>query len=67
VTSAPTCCLSGGERLSDRDLGVHGGWLLWPAFPLFLWGIGLVINAWGVYWRKPLSEDQIRQEMERIQ
>jgi hypothetical protein len=44
-----------------------GAGFFWPAFPLFLWGIGLVINAWDVYWRKPLSEDQIRQEMERIQ
>jgi hypothetical protein len=44
-----------------------GTGFFWPAFPLFLWGIGLVINAWDVYWRKPLSEDQIRQEMERIQ
>jgi hypothetical protein len=38
-----------------------------PAFPLFLWGIGLVLNAWDVYWHKPLSEDRIREEMERMQ
>ena len=44
-----------------------GGGFFWPAFPLGLWGIGLVLNAWDVYWRKPLSEDRIRQEMERIQ
>jgi hypothetical protein len=44
-----------------------GGDFFWPAFPLGLWGIGLVLNAWDVYWRKPLTEDRIRQEMERIQ
>ncbi|HEY6706027.1 MAG TPA: 2TM domain-containing protein [Actinomycetota bacterium] len=44
-----------------------GAGFFWPVFFLFLWGIGLVINAWDVYWRKPLSEDQIRQEMGRIQ
>ena len=43
-----------------------GAGFFWPAFPLFLWGIGLVLNTWDVYWRKPLSEDRIRQEMERI-
>jgi hypothetical protein len=43
-----------------------GAGFFWPAFPLFGWGIGLVLNAWDVYWRKPLSEDRIRDEMERI-
>ena len=38
----------------------------WLVFPLFLLGIRLVINAWDVYWRKPMSEDQIRREMERM-
>jgi len=38
----------------------------WPVFPLFLWGIGLVLNAWDVYGRKPVSEDRIRREMERM-
>jgi 2TM domain len=46
---------------------VTGAGFFWPAFPLFLWGIGLVLNAWDVYWHKPLSEDRISQEMERMQ
>ena len=45
---------------------VTGAGFFWPAFPLFRWGIGLVLNAWDVYWHKPLSEDRIREEMERI-
>jgi hypothetical protein len=24
------------------------------------------LNAWDVYWRKPVSEDRIRHEMERM-
>ena len=32
----------------------------------FFWGIGLVLNAWDVYGRKPVSEDRIRREMERM-
>ena len=44
-----------------------GAGFFWPVFPLFGWGIGLVFNAWDAYWRKPVSEDQIRREMERMQ
>jgi hypothetical protein len=43
-----------------------GAGFFWPVFPLFGWGIGLVFNAWDVYWRKPLSEDRIRREMARM-
>jgi 2TM domain len=43
-----------------------GTGFFWPVFPLFGWGIGLVLNAWDVYWRKPMSEVQIRREMERM-
>ena len=38
----------------------------WPVFLLFLWGIGLVLHAWEAYWRKPVSEDEIRREMQRM-
>jgi hypothetical protein len=43
-----------------------GSGFFWPVFLLFGWGIGLVLNAWDVYWRKPVSEDEIRREMERM-
>jgi hypothetical protein len=43
-----------------------GSGFFWPVFPMFLWGIGLVLNAWDVYGRKPVSEDRIRREMERM-
>lgn len=45
---------------------VTGAGFFWPAFPLLAWGIGVVMNAWDVYWRQPPSEDQIRHEMERM-
>jgi|GraSoiStandDraft_27_1057306.scaffolds.fasta_scaffold507455_1 hypothetical protein len=45
---------------------VTGAGFFWPVFLLFLWGIGLVLHAWEVYWRKPVSEDEIRREMERM-
>ena len=43
-----------------------GSGFFWPVFPMFLWGIGLVLNAWDVYGRKPVSEDRIRREMGRM-
>jgi hypothetical protein len=43
-----------------------GAGFFWPIFPVLAWGIGLVFNAWDVYWRKPISEEQIRREMEHM-
>ena len=43
-----------------------GAGFFWPIFPILGWGIGLVFHAWDVYWRKPISEEQIRREMERL-
>ena len=40
--------------------------LFWPIFPILGWGIGLGANAWDVYGRKPITEDEIRQETERL-
>jgi hypothetical protein len=38
----------------------------WPAWVLGGWGIGLIGNAWDVYGRKPITEDEIRREAERL-
>jgi hypothetical protein len=43
-----------------------GAGFFWPMFPMLAWGVGLVFHAWDVYWRKPISEEQIRHEMEHI-
>jgi uncharacterized membrane protein len=43
-----------------------GASFFWPIFPMLGWGIGLVFHAWDVYWRKPISEEQIRREMEHM-
>jgi hypothetical protein len=29
------------------------------------WGIGVVMNAWDVYWRPEITENDIRHEVER--
>jgi len=41
----------------------HG--FFWPVFPMGAWGIGLVMNAWDVYWRRDITEEDIRREIRR--
>jgi hypothetical protein len=43
-----------------------GDTLFWPIFPILGWGIGLAANAWDVYGRKPITEDEIRREQDRL-
>jgi 2TM domain len=43
-----------------------GDALFWPGFPILGWGIGLAANAWDVYGRKPITEDEIRRETDRL-
>ena len=44
---------------------VTGAGYFWPAWVLGGWGIGLVMNAWDVYMRRPISEDDVAREMSR--
>jgi 2TM domain-containing protein len=37
----------------------------WPIWAMLGWGIGLAFHGWSVYVRKPISEDEIRREMQR--
>jgi hypothetical protein len=41
----------------------HG--FFWPVFPIVGWGIGVVMNAWDVYWRPRITEKDIQREMGR--
>jgi 2TM domain-containing protein len=41
----------------------HG--FFWPVFFIGAWGIGLVMNAWDVYWRRDITEAEIQREMTR--
>ena len=43
--------------------GPHG--FFWPVFIIGGWGIGVVMNAWDVYWRPRITEQDIQHEMER--
>jgi hypothetical protein len=46
---------------------VGGGGFFWPVFPMLGWGLGLGFHAWDVRWRKPIGEEEIRREVERLQ
>jgi hypothetical protein len=45
---------------------VTGTGFFWPIFPLLGWGIGVGANAWDVYGRKPITEDEVQRETERL-
>ena len=38
----------------------------WPIFPILGWGIGVAANAWDVYGRKPITEEEIAREADRL-
>ena len=31
------------------------------------WGVGVVMNAWDVYVRKPITEDELEREIEHLE
>ena len=35
-------------------------------FLTLAWGIGIVMNAWEVYFRRPITEADVRREIERM-
>ncbi|MGN6635851.1 MAG: 2TM domain-containing protein [Oryzihumus sp.] len=37
----------------------------WPIWVIAGWGVGLVLNAWDVLWRKPITEADIEAEMRK--
>jgi hypothetical protein len=37
----------------------------WPIWVMAGWGIGLALNAWEVYGRRPITESDIDEEMRR--
>ncbi len=43
-----------------------GGGYPWPLWMTGLWGIGLVMNGWDVYGRRPVSEQDVQREIRRL-
>jgi 2TM domain len=42
-----------------------GGGYFWPAWVMGAWGAGLVMHAWDVFLRRPVSEADIDAELRR--
>jgi hypothetical protein len=42
----------------------HGSF--WPVFPIAAWGIGVIMNAWDVYGRQEITEEDIHREIGRL-
>jgi hypothetical protein len=42
-----------------------GGGYFWPAWVLGAWGVGLVLHAWDVFVRRPVTEADIDNELRR--
>jgi hypothetical protein len=38
-------------------------WWPWPVFVTLGWGVGIALNAWDVYMRQPITEDDVQREM----
>jgi hypothetical protein len=45
---------------------VTGAGYPWPAWVTGAWGIGVLLNAWDVYMRAPITEADVRLEIERM-
>ena len=41
------------------------GGFFWPIFVILGWGVGLLIDGWDAYYKKPISEEEIQREMDR--
>jgi len=38
----------------------------WPLIVMGAWGIGLIMNAYDVYGREPIREEDVQREIERL-
>ncbi len=44
-----------------------GGGYFWPGWLIGLWAAGLILHAWDVLRRRPITEAQIDAELQRMQ
>ena len=43
----------------------YGPRMFWPIWSIAGWGIGLGMHGWAVYFNRPISEEDIRREMDQ--
>jgi 2TM domain len=49
----------------SQSSGIHDVWNYWIIYPLGAWGLLTAANAWFAFGHKPISESEIRREIER--
>ena len=42
---------------------VTGSGYFWPGWVLAAWGVFLLLDAWNLYYRRPITEDDIEREL----
>ncbi|HET9729009.1 MAG TPA: 2TM domain-containing protein [Acidimicrobiia bacterium] len=45
---------------------ITGAGYFWPAWILLGWAVGLILNVWDVYFRRPITEHDIEAEMRKL-
>jgi len=49
----------------SQSSGIHEVWNFWIVYPIGAWLLALAAHAWFVYGNKPISEGEIKREIER--
>jgi hypothetical protein len=49
----------------SQSSGIHDVWNFWIVYPLGAWVLLLAAHGWFVYGNKPVSEGEIKREIER--
>ena len=49
----------------SQSSGIHEVWNFWIVYPLGAWLLAVAAHAWAVYGNKPISESEIKREIER--
>jgi hypothetical protein len=49
----------------SQSSGIHHVWNFWIIYPMIAWGLVLAARGWSVYGNEPISESEIKRELER--
>ena len=49
----------------SQSSGIHDVWNFWIIYPVIAWVLLTATHGWFVYGRKPISESEVKREIER--
>jgi hypothetical protein len=49
----------------SQTSGIHDVWNFWIIYPIIAWVLIVATRAWSVYGNKPITEGEIKREIER--